>query len=103
MVLWRCLHRHVGLHVGSLHVRSTRDRVDKSGASSWLRGVRVTHATSLGLERWWHATALARTVAELVVRGVAHLLVVVVAVGGVAAATSALGLKVSSASTFALR
>lgn len=50
-----------------------------------------------------HASTLARTVAELVVGGVSHLLVIIVAMRVIAPATSTLRLKVTSAGTFALR
>lgn len=49
----------------------------------------------MGLEGRWHASTLARTVAELVVRGISHLLVIV----GVETTTATATLRLEVAST----
>jgi hypothetical protein len=63
-----------------------------------LRRVRVLHVSRLRLESRRHASTLSRTVAELVVGGVSHLLVVV----GVETATATAALRLEVASTGAV-
>ena len=99
VVLRRCWHGHIGLHVGSLHVRSTWHRMDETRAPSGLRRVRVAR---LRLEGRGHTTTLTRSITELVVRRKAHLRVKVVSMGIEATATTTLSLEISSSSSIAL-
>lgn len=97
------LRRHARLHSGRLHVRCTRERGDESRASGRLWGVGVLKVTTLRLESWRHATTLTRAVTELVGGRETHLRAVVAAVGIVSAATTTLGLEVTSTSAVTLR
>lgn len=90
MVVWRSAHCDVRLHLSGRHVGSAWQGGDHGRASTWRLGrVRITYATPLRLEGGRHATTLTRTIAELVVRGVAHLVVVVVSVRPVSMAIAA--------------
>lgn len=102
MILRRCLHGHVGLHAGRRHVGRVWHRGDERGASSRLRRVRILNVSWLRLEGGRHTTTLSRAVAELVVGGITHLLVVVVTMGVVATSAASLRLEVASASVLAL-
>lgn len=81
------LRRRLHLDVGRRHVGGTRKRGDGRRRAVGLGRVGVGHVAALRLERGGHAAALTRTVTELVVGRVAHLVVVV---GVVAASASAL-------------
>ena len=90
------LHRHIWLHGGGSHIGGVRHRRDESGASVRLRRIRIRHVSRLRSESRRHAsTTLSGTVAELVVRWISHLLVVV----GVETATSTTTLRLEVAST----
>ena len=101
MVLRRRLHVHVGLHVRRLHVGRAWHGTARLNAAG-LRGAGVSHVPRLRLEGRRHATTLSRSVAELVVGRVAHLIVVLVATvrSVAAAATASLGNEASTALVF---
>lgn len=98
VVLRRRLHGHTGLHRGRSHVWGIRHRRYQGRASGWLRRVGVCHVARLGLKGRRHAAALPRAIAKLIVRRIAHLVVILIVVSKGSAAPS-LGREVASVFT----
>lgn len=100
MILRRCLHRHVGLHVRRRHVWCVRHGRNQRRASGRLWRVGVLHVARLGLESWRHTTSLARSIAELVIRRVSHLVIVRIVVRvEVSSSTATLGREAATVSS----